>query len=210
MIDAASPVAGGYTTMDDVDIAERAEAYAAPSMRGPYASLRGVGPEDYGALRALETGSEMATRWRLRGATPSPEQWVQSLWNGVLAQFIVTDTRTEQPVGLVAVYRPNFEAGYAYLAAGRFDVRRQSPVMIFGVAMFLEYVFSCWSFRKLYMDLPEFNYPQFQSGLGKFFVIEGRLREHSFTAGQYWDELTLALYRDHWQEHGRRLVGEAR
>jgi hypothetical protein len=202
-----TPTNGAVPAFDVSDITERAAEFTVPKIRGPYATLRSVGPEDYQALRGLETSSDMSTRWRLRGQTPSPEQWAQSLWNGVLAQFIVMETKTSKPMGLVAVYRPNFQEGHAYLAAGRFDLNEQTPVMIFGVAMFLEYVFSCWDFRKLYMELPEFNYPQFQSGLGKFFEVEGRLRDHTFGSGRYWDELTLALYRDRWREQGSRLIG---
>jgi len=193
--------------VSDVGIAERAAEFRAAPLRGPYATLRVIQPEDYPFLRTLETSSEVATRWRLRGTTPGPEQWVQSLWNGVMVQFVVAETKTDKPIGLVALYAPNFQEGHARLGAGRFDLHSRNPVMIFGVAMFLEYVFHGWNLRKLYMDLPEYNYPQFSSGLGRFFDIEGRLREHTFASGRYWDELTLAIYRDRWQSEGARLLG---
>ena len=190
-------------------IAERAEAFDVVPLRGPYATLRVVNPEDYPHLRMLETSGEMATRWRLRGTTPSPEQWAQSMWNGVTAQFLVTETKSGREIGLVAMYGANWQDGHARLAAGRFDLRTRNPAMIFGVAMFLEYVFGNWDLRKLYMDLPQYNYPQFSSGLGRFFDIEARLREHTFASGRHWDELTLAIYRDRWQAEGARLIGGA-
>jgi hypothetical protein len=78
--------------------------------------------------------------------------------------------------------------------------------MIIGFALFLNYVFSCFDFRKLYMELPEFNYDQFASGEGRYFELEARLRDHSFFGGRYWDELVLAIYQDKWQEGEGRLM----
>jgi RimJ/RimL family protein N-acetyltransferase len=75
-----------------------------------------------------------------------------------------------------------------------------------GLALFLEYVFTCWDLRKLYMQLPEYNYEQFASGAERFFVVEGRQREHTFFGGRHWDQLTLAIYRQTWFAHSARIL----
>jgi acyl carrier protein len=105
------------------------------------------------------------------------------------------------------VYRPNFEDGHANLAVARFSPREQSPHVVFGAAMFLDYVFGCWNFRKLYMEVQEFNLDQFGSGLAWLFEEEGRLRAHTFFGGRYWDKIYLALYREKWQSEGWRARG---
>jgi RimJ/RimL family protein N-acetyltransferase len=180
--------------------------FALPPLHGRHVYLRPITPADYDFLLRVETGGQLGARWRFGGATPSPEQWAQQTWGGVLAQFIVCSARTNDPIGLVAVYEANFQHGHAHLAVGAFRPERRSPAIILGLAIFLRYVFCCWNFRKLYMQLPEYNYPQFASAEGRYFEIEGRLRDHFFHTGQYWDQLTLALYRDNWLARSQRIL----
>jgi hypothetical protein len=179
-----------------------------PALTGGQVALRPITPADYGPLQTLELSSDLSLRWRFRGSTPSPEQWAHALWNNVLAQYLVA--HNDQPVGLVVAYRAHFQDGYAFVAATRFGPAKRSPSLILGFGLFLDYVFTCWDFRKLYMEVPEFNYEQFASGEGRFFQIEGRLRDHTRLTGEYWDELTLAIYRDAWETHGRQLLSAAR
>lgn len=188
--------------------APKAKRFSAPSLHGRHVYLRPVTPGDYPWLQQAELSSELAMRWRFRGSTPSPEQWTQVIWAGALAQFLVIEGRSDEPAGIVDLYRANFQQGHAALGAARFSDGK-SPVMILGIALFLRYVFACWNFRKIYMELPEYNYSQFASGLGRMFEIEGRLREHNYFDGELWDELVLAIYRDGWAKHGRLLMAAA-
>ncbi len=151
-------------------------------------------------IQRAELSPELAQRWRYRGNTPSPEQWAQILWQGTLAQYLVVDRRTDEAVGLCMAYRPNFQDGHAYLGAAKFRERDRSPRMIAGTAMFVEYVFANWDFNKLYLEVPEFNFPQVARGIGRLFELEGRFREHSYYDGRHWDQLVLALYRDTWMK----------
>jgi acyl carrier protein len=123
----------------------------------------------------------------------------------VLVQFMVVGVTTNKPIGRVVIYQPNFQDRYAYFAAMRFDPSERSPTMILGISLFLRYVFSYWDFDKLYMEVPEYNLPQFASGLGQFFEIEGRLRGHFRVGGRSWDQLILAMYRDTVAKQGARL-----
>lgn len=181
------------------------ETFAAPSLRGRHVYLRPVTAKDYPFLQRVEMSTDLLFRWRLRGATPSPEQWVQMVWHQVLAQFMVMSRQRDKPIGLVSIYRPNFQDGYAYLSAARLDPSRSSPLMVLGVSLFAQYVFACWNFRKLYMEVPEFNWPQLASGVGRYFELEGRQRDHFYFDGRYWDQLTLAVYREVMQREGLRL-----
>jgi RimJ/RimL family protein N-acetyltransferase len=191
---------------EDRDDVNRAERFSVPSLYGRHVYLRPVTPQDYGFLHVAETSGELGPRWRFRGATPSPEQWAQTTWGSVLAQFLVVNKADNVPVGILAVHQANFQDGYAYLSAARFKPAEKTSAMMLGLAIFLQYVFSCWDFRKLYLEVPEYNYDQLASGVGRFFTLEGQLRDHSFLGGRYWDQMTLAIYRDTWIERGGAAV----
>jgi hypothetical protein len=177
-----------------------------PTLQGRHVFLRTVTPEDYRFLQIFETSGDLGVQWRFRGRTPSPEQWAQMTWMDVLAQFLVIGRASNLPLGVVAIYEPNFQDGHAKLAAARFDSGKRSPPMMIGVALFLRYAFTCWNLRKLYLELPEYNYAQFASGLDRVFRVEGRLREHYYFGGERWDQIVLAIYREQWQRYGEPLL----
>jgi hypothetical protein len=157
----------------------------------------------------LETTSDLALRWRQRGVTRSPEQWAHATWADVLAQFLVVENEREHPVGWVCLFRANFQDGHANLSVARFaDQRTRSPLVVLGLALFLQYTFTCWNFRKLYLSVPEYNLSQFESAVGRYVQIEGCLRDHSYFDGRYWDHFTLALYRRDWERYGGRVALE--
>lgn len=176
-----------------------------PPLEGRDVLLRPVEPADATSMRLVELSIELGPRWRFRGATPSPEEWTQSM-SGTLAQFVVVEKASGNVIGIVQIHGASFQDGYAELSAAKIGGLDRSPLLMFGVVMFVRYVFSCWNFRKLYMQVPEFNFSQIESGVDKFFFIEGRLRDHLFAYGRSWDQFQLAIYRDRWLEHGQALL----
>jgi hypothetical protein len=177
-----------------------------PSLEGAHVVLRPLTPDDYPFLRLIETGQALGARWRFRGTTPSPQEWERQTSASVLAQFMVIAKESMEALGLVTAYEANFQDGYASLAAAKLDPDDRSPLMMFGVAHFIEYVFTCWNLRKLYVEVPEYNYAQFATGEDRYFTVEGRLREHSYYDGQLWDRLILAIHRDRWSARSERLL----
>lgn len=178
-------------------------------VHGRFVFLRPVGPEDYGFLRAAELGGELGVRWRYRGSMVSPDQWSRNLWQSTLTQYLIVGTTNPSPLGLVVAYQANFQDGHAYLAAESFRARRPDPLMIFGISLFIEHVFTCWSFHKLYLEVAEYNLGQFGSALGRQFAVEGRLREHIWYGDRRWDQVLLALYRDAWRRDSNRILRAA-
>jgi hypothetical protein len=197
-----SPVTTSASTAEDNSLTTE---FITPPLRARHVFLKPIAPSDYPFLQMLETAGDPAPRWRHRGGTPSPDQWAQGLWAGVLVQFLVVGVESSTPIGRVVIYRPNFQDRHAYFAALRFQPRQRSPLMILGISLFLRYVFSYWDFEKLYMEVPEYSLPQFASGLGRFFEIEGRLRGHLQAGDRSWDQLIVALHRDAAALHGARL-----
>lgn len=166
-------------------------------LAGRHVYLRAITPADYSHLHQAETSETIGPAWRFRGATPSPEQWAQTTWAGTVARFLVISRLTNAPVGVVAAHQASFQDGHAHISGARFEDSR-SPLMVLGMVLFVDYVFTCWNFRKLYMEVPEYNFPQIASGLDRVFQLEGRLKDHTFLAGRHWDHLYLALYRESW------------
>lgn len=162
--------------------------------------LRPIRQQDYDLIRQAEMNPEIAGMWRHRGATPSPEAYAESLWSGVLAQFIVIDKARMAALGLVAVHDASFPNRFAHFSAARFSLEPGPPLFIQGVCVFLDYVFAAWDFKKLYSFTTDRSLAHFRSGLGEVFVEEGRLRDHSYFGGQWWDEVILAIYADRWSE----------
>jgi hypothetical protein len=150
---------------------------------GRHVGLQAVRPQDYDLLRSVELGEDLAPLWRHQGSTPSPERWVEGLWNGVLAQFIAVGLARNEPIGLVSAYNVDFRHRYGFLGA-----------------LFIDYAFTCWDLRKLYLEASALSLAEFGSGINFMFEEEGRLRAHRYFGGKYWDQYLLALYRETWEE----------
>ena len=86
----------------------------------------------------------------------------------------------------------------------------RAPAMMRGLAMFIGYVFETWPFHKLFMEVPAYNMRQFESGLGRYFTVEGQLRDRLWLQGRHWDLFVLALAREQWDEHGPRILAASR
>lgn len=138
--------------------------------------------------------------WRYRGRTPSPDEIVRDLWNGVLAQFVVVSADTGRPVGLVVAYNADLHSGTVYLAAIGGSDAKNGGIVLHGFGLFLGYLFGTFRLRKAYIEVAEYTLPQFGNQLGRFFHLEGRLREHEYLAGRYWDHLQWSITREQWSE----------
>lgn len=181
-----------------------------PPMGTKHIQLHTIADNDGPFLYELMTSPAAGGRIRFAGATPSPEKVASSLWDNVLAQFIVAGAATQRRLGLVSITSPNFRDGYAYMSAVGDPTVQGSGLIAEGVLLGFNYAFQTWPFRKIYMEVSEPSYDAFRSGLGHFFTEEGRLHEHAFWGGRYVDVLVLAVYRTTWAEHGPRLLTRLR
>jgi len=181
---------------------------AVPALRGRYVALRAVTTADYEFLLKLQTAPENMIRWRYRATTPSPELLVQSLWQGVLAQFLVTRIDTGEPIGLVVAYNPEFRHGYVSLAAIFEPAYENAGWTLEATAVLLAFLFESFPFRKVYLEVIEFNYERLASGAESIFHVEGCQRDHEFHFGRYWHQYVLAIYRDEFADLLARVAPE--
>lgn len=164
---------------------------------------------DYRWIYPLYLQPTLSLRWILRGRTPSPEQFRAVIWEGVFCQYVV-EASDQTPIGIVAAYRPNVEAGTCYLAAVCVPEHIGSGTVMEGAALLIDYLFRSSPLRKIYFESIEKNASPFLYGLGDYFDQEARLKEHEWSDGEYVDLFIFALYRYRWQQELRvRLSGTA-
>jgi len=150
-------------------------------------------------LYRLHAQDEIGFRWRFRGETPSPDRFIATLWEGVLAQFVVSQNKTNTGVGLVTTYGVNLRDQYAHIAFVTSPEYVGTGLTLEGLALFVDYLFRLWPLRKLYAEAVEYNYSQFSRGSNRYFKREGILRDQLHYAARYWDVHVLALYRRDWE-----------
>lgn len=174
-------------------------ASEAPTVRGKYVRVRPPRPEDFGAIYGWATSEEGGYRWRYRGSTPQPDDVVRLMWRQALVVFVVESLEKRDQVGVVSAYDPDFVGGTCYFQALYAPEYQGSGWPLEGLALLVEYVFRCWPLRKMYADIPEFNTDLLESAFLSTVREEGRLRKHGYYNGRYWDQITLALYREDWE-----------
>ncbi len=168
--------------------------------------LRPIGEQDRRFLYELMTAPESGGRVRFGGATPSPEKVAATLWESVLAQFIVESAQSGRPVGLVAITSPDFRNGFAYISALGLPETQGSGLVAEAAFLAFHYAFTTWPLRKVYMEATEDSFGAFAGGLDDFFREEGRLVDHVFWNGRYVDMVILAVYRETWSRLAPRMV----
>lgn len=185
--------------MSDATSTLKPRTHDLPRMHTARVRLRPISDRDRVFLYELMTAPDAGGRVRFGGATPSPDKVASSLWESVLAQFLIEGTSSEEPLGLLAITSPNFREGFAYVSALGIAEAQGTGLIAEGVLLGFHYAFSTWPFRKIYMEAGEDSYDAFQSGLGQFFVEEGRLRQHMYWNRRWRDVFILAVYRDTWE-----------
>jgi RimJ/RimL family protein N-acetyltransferase len=159
-----------------------------------------VTPADYPFLYTIATEPAASYRWRYRGATPSPEQFASELWQGVLCQYLVERRDGGAPVGLLSAYQADLANRTCYVALLGDRTHDASGLMLEAALLFVTYLFHTWDLRQIYAEVPGYTLDAFGSGMGRYFREEGRLVDHSYHAGRYWDLHILAIHRADWEK----------
>src|SRR4051794_10086805 len=108
----------------------------APLLESKRIRLRSVHAGDYDFLYSLAVNPAIGFQWRFRGTTPSPQQFVQELYLGVLCQHLVERADGER-VGLVVAYQADLSNGTTYIGFVSSPQHMESGLMIEATAIFL-------------------------------------------------------------------------
>ncbi|HWS45960.1 MAG TPA: GNAT family N-acetyltransferase [Acidimicrobiia bacterium] len=179
-----------------------------PPLLGRRVRLRPVMPTDHDYLYQLATHPDITWRWRYRGQSIGYDTFLQQLWGGTLVHFVVERRDGGQRVGYVQAFDASERHGWCHFAVMLDPMLERSGWAIECLALFFNYVFTAWNFRKLYAVVLENNYEELHSGAGTWFITEGRLAEHEWFAGRYWDLVFLTVRREDWEPSGPALVAK--
>jgi hypothetical protein len=168
------------------------DALTRESLRGPHVRLEPVSEADADFLYELGCDHEHRFRWRLRGASVSRQSVLEALQQSVFVQFVVWGRRTGSRIGHAVAYNADVRSGTVNLG-----LAMRAPFIRSGLGaeanlVLARYVMDLWPFRKVYGELPEFNAPYYdlRSGL----IVEvGRLRDHIYYDGRYWDQIVVTF-----------------
>ena len=204
LLDRANPLRVRVTTPSG-DLLGPAQARApqagsvdplAPDLADQLVRLLPVVPDDSEFLYDLTVRPQNSYRWRYRGLPPSYERFVGDMWQAVMVQFTVRRASDNQHMGHVVAYSANPSLRYCYVGALFLPQYTGTGIPAHAVSMFARYLFHTCPFKKLYLEVPGYNWDQVSSGEGRLFAVEGVLREHNWYAGRDWDEYLCAIYRD--------------
>lgn len=186
--------------------AEPRPAVATPPLASRRVRLRPIREQDRRFLYELMSTPEAGGRVRFGGSTPSPEKVLATLWESVLAQFVVESAEGGRPLGLVAITSPDFRNGFAYVSAVGTVESQGSGSIAEAALLAFHYAFSTWPFRKVYMEATDDSFQAFAGGLGELFREEARLIDHVFWNGRWVDLVIVAVYRDTWSARVPRML----
>lgn len=158
-------------------------------------------------LYRLAIDERIGWRWRFAGAVPPRGVFEQSLWTGVLTQFVIVERARGVPIGCVMAYNAEMNHGIAYVAAALVEEAAGSGVGVEAVDLFCGHLFACYRLRKLYFEVPDYNLGQFASSLDWLLRSEGCLRQHTYYDGRLWDRHMLALYKEDYDAATPRKLG---
>jgi len=156
----------------------------------PRTRLVPIGLEDEAFVRDLERSPDVVLRYRrgasFAGSRPSSD---------VAAQFVVVDREASRRAGVAVLYGVDLAAGHARVAVAVSDEYRNASWLGEAYLLFTRYAFRAFPLHKLYGEVPAYNDEQVRGGAGRLFVEEGRLADHVWADGRWWDLVYYSLDR---------------
>lgn len=154
----------------------------------------------YSSLYLAATDPIDGYRWRWRGRTPSPEEFQQTLFNGVKSQFVVESSISRELIGLVVAYDEDPACRHCFIGFQRAGRRDLEPGgMVEGMGLFVSFLFHTFSYERLLLDLPAYNLPLVDACAPTLVTHEGRIPDYFSHGGRTWDRCFLSIRREAWR-----------
>ncbi|MHB8318674.1 MAG: GNAT family N-acetyltransferase [Acidimicrobiales bacterium] len=175
------------------------DSVAGSSLTSSRITLREVLPSDYMFLYKIAADPVNGYRWRFRNSIPSFEEFVGTMRSpGMLMQLLVVSATSGQPFGVVICYKADFRNKHAHIAVQGHQRVLFRGLMLEAARLFIDLLFTRYEFNKLYAETYGFSLETFRSVLKGPFVEEGRMRNHEWYLGKWWDLSIIAVYREDW------------
>ena len=176
------------------------DSIALPSKSGRWTDLKPFTNEHHEFLYQLGMDRPDLFRWKYRISMPSFEVFSRDIDAGISAGFTISDRKLGAPLGAVIAHSANFQSGYAYLSSASLPSLEGSGSIAESFILFIQHMFTTWSFRKLYYYVPEYSLESVKGARNDLFEEEGCLRNTLHYRGRDWNQHVLAVYRAHFFE----------
>lgn len=183
-----------------------------PTLKGEGVTLRPVTPDDYRILFQWHSELGGLHLWwadrQLLSFAEFVNDFRQRLGTGahviMMVELIGEDRQT--PVGVIYTYKTDLNDRYTYLymyLAPEYTAQGIGPE---AGALFVDYLFSYFGFRKIYAEIFGHNQSSIKAALRNGFTEEGCLRDHRWFGDRYWDLHILSISRERFeQRHGKNI-----
>jgi hypothetical protein len=175
--------------------------------------LRVIEPGDLAHFYTWAMNPSTGFRWRFGGRTISFDVFAETFWDGVLAQYAIKPRgQASEPVGLVVAYEASQVHGHCVV--GVHSPNSSNPAAFTGALMLVDHLFVNFNFRKIYFELPEFNFNP-EGGLFRELEREAVYKEFYYFDGRLWDKTVASISREMWmkksalfQRYGSTMKGQ--
>lgn len=126
-------------------------------------------------------------------------EWFQNLHNKKSNNIVVTIVADNKAIGTMGIHSISWKDGTA--TTGTVIGEKEYWGKGYGTEakmLLLNYAFNTLNLRKICSVVLAFNERSHKYGLKCGYREEGRLREHHFKNGKYWDEILLAVFKEEW------------
>lgn len=170
-------------------------------MKGPRVTLRPILREDIPLI--LRYINDPEVRRFLGGGLPmmeaDEEEWVSGLHKRKPNDIIFALVVGGKFIGVMGIHR--IDSVNRTATTGAFIGEKEYWGKGYGSEaklLLLKFAFDTLNLRKICSDVLAFNERSISYSLKCGYKEEGRLREHRFRDGKYWDEVRLAVFRADW------------
>ena len=119
---------------------------------------------------------------------------------------MICATTSEVPVGMTYSYQADYLNGHAYVCTFVDESHRNYLYGAEASLLFVDYLFTYFTFRKLYAEVYEHNLDSINNLRKGQWVQEGCLKKHIWRLGEYKNMLIFALYKEHFYKRYSKLL----
>jgi RimJ/RimL family protein N-acetyltransferase len=179
------------------------------SILGRHINLRPFLTEDFERVYAWRSNSYDLHLWFQKPEILSIEEFIDD-FNGFIRNFVhilmIVETFSGDAIGMTYSYKADYLNGHAFLCT---YIDSQHRGFLYGAEaslLFVDHLFSYFSFRKLYAEIYEHNAQSLKNAIKGGWIEEGRLKSHRWYSDGYKDLHIFALYRKGFYDKFGRLL----
>jgi RimJ/RimL family protein N-acetyltransferase len=172
-----------------------------PFLAGEHIYLRPLEPGDAPTLTPWFNDAEV-TRNLLRGGPMSQraeEEWLAKVGQGDEAALGIVLRDGDRLIGSTGLHKIDWRNRHAAFGIAIGVVEEWGKGYgAEATRLMVQHAFATLNLNRVWLEVYEFN----QRGIRAYekvgFQIEGRLRQHTFRDGRYWDVLVMGVLREEW------------